>query len=160
MCSNRILVHGCEKTPLDERAYIRALLPNIRTLTRTVYIRFDDRMSDYGEHWADTDGHYITLSAWRHNYQIVSCKVDLAEMMEHRRIRAGTDAETAFLLLDTTLHELRHAQQYDKNPHGHHAHVSQSAAEYHFNVLERDARVYSETRVERAYERYVKWAQT
>ena len=164
--SNRgkINIFGLHSVPIAEipyRKFLRKYYKGINNLT----IRFDNRIKGWGEHYYDseTKTHHITISPkWcSHEYQLTR---DFTKKLCKGKLQKLESIDIIASILQTTLHELKHAEQCDRNPirytkctDDEHPEIENNTLKYKFSLLESEAEGWSLMHIYKGLEQYEDW---
>lgn len=157
----RVVIHNIDLTPLESKAY-KAIIRHYYKGPYNVTVRFDNRLSAWGEHCFDKTNkeHVIRISPtwctynkkdeWR-DFENKEAFAQLSKMNRH---------DIVCRILSTTIHELRHAKQCDddikhyEEEANRHAEIKQASLSYEFSPFEVDAETWALKRFNKALEKY------
>jgi len=160
----RVDIYNYESMPIEPRA-LKKVVRHYYKGPHNVEIRFDNRLAGWGQHSFEstTQTHIIQLSPnyCSHNrstglwdFEYLNAISKLVKMNHH---------DTQCRVIQTILHELKHAEQCDRNPKQYedtinkHESIIQSRLGYELGPLETEAEGWALFNFQRAFDRYRKW---
>jgi hypothetical protein len=165
--SRRILVHNISKTPLDKQVFTK-LIRHYYKGPYNITIKFDSRISGYGEHTFNTKRkiHIIRISPKICRLGRGDTRWYFNSMETQSKLVRMNKYDTICRIIQVLLHELKHAEQCDRDIKQYwkantnlHESIIQPRLKYELSPFEAEAEGWSLINFNKALERYENWSQ-
>ena len=162
----KVRIHGGHRTPINEATFVKIIRHYYRG-PHNVIVHFDNRLSCWADHSyiARSKTHHIHISPkWCRFNKNESEDRDFDKLTIQGTLNPVSDSDMIARIIQTTLHELKHAMQCDNNPiryakcdDNKHPAMKNPSMSYEFSLLEAEAEGWSLMHINRALKRYEEW---
>jgi hypothetical protein len=161
----QITITGISKTSLNQKAYTK-LIQHYYKGVNDITIHFDRRIADYGQHFFDKqkETHYIWISPKICSYTVNNEKWDLQKKETKGTLVQLNGYDSVCQIILVTLHELVHAQQYEKDKKRYQRErdtpdstIKQPLLRYELTSIETEAQGWALIGFNKALQRYNNW---
>lgn len=162
----KVTIKGVHKVPINEQAFKR-LIRYYYKGPHNIEVNFDDRTAAWGKHTycSTSRTHRIDISPkWCGHEQKGFQSLEFEELTANYELQQLSEYDTMCRIIQTVLHELKHAMQCDKNPiryakcaDDRHPKITNTYLKYKLSMLETEAEGWSLLHVNRAIARYESW---